>query len=204
VPPELAALLEGHPETRGVELTQGWPEKVVKLDDFRGEHRNADLVLKGTVAGKQVVISIEAKADEPFGNDTVAEHLANVQGARSNVPERVFLLCHSLFGTTYAGKKRLGSLRYQLLTATAGALVAAKNAELAVFVVHEFLTEKARPENVQRNRQDLDAFLAALLDKRSFHLTPGKLHGPINVHGGLHVPSAIPLFVGEIVRDFRG
>jgi len=205
VPPELTALLDSHPHTRGMTLSVGHPEKTTALDDFAGGKRNHDLVLVGAAGGREVCVCVEAKADEPFGAKTVAQYLASVAGTRSNVPERIRLLCEALLGKAHEEEQRFGQLRYQLLTAAAGTVIEAKGqtAQLAVFVVHEFLTDKTRVENIDRNREDLDRFLAVLLGKRSFHLTPGRLHGPIMVHGGRFVPAGVPLLVGKIARDLR-
>jgi hypothetical protein len=67
VPPEFAALLESSPAFRGLTFVQGTPEAETRLDEFRGNTRNHDLLLIGQRDGGTVVISIEAKADESFG-----------------------------------------------------------------------------------------------------------------------------------------
>ena len=47
---------------------------MTELDDFRGEPRNNDMVLLGDAAGRRIVVGLEAKADEPFG-DIIAEYI---------------------------------------------------------------------------------------------------------------------------------
>ena len=66
IPSELYAILSSHPDTIGTVIHEGLPEHKVKLDGFKGETRNTDLVLLGHTGQKSIVISIEAKADEPF------------------------------------------------------------------------------------------------------------------------------------------
>jgi hypothetical protein len=57
----------------------------IRLDDFGGEQRNSDLAILGKVSNKRLLISVEAKADESFG-EVVGEYygarlkLANLAG----------------------------------------------------------------------------------------------------------------------------
>jgi hypothetical protein len=68
VPKEVRDLLESNPQTRGVKLSDGEPEKGIVFDRAGGEPRNADVALLGTDSrGDIVAITIEAKADESFG-----------------------------------------------------------------------------------------------------------------------------------------
>ena len=76
---------------------EGKPECVIRLDDFSGEHRNCDLVVLCNVGAKRMVINVEAKADEPFG-DVIGEYFDRKAGSGSNVPERIRQLSQALFG----------------------------------------------------------------------------------------------------------
>jgi len=60
----------------------------------RGEGRNHDLALIGNIDNEQVAVTIEAKADEPFGNDTIFEYYSRAmrrreKGESTKVPERI-------------------------------------------------------------------------------------------------------------------
>lgn len=91
MPIELIDLLESSPRTRGFRPSQGFAEHVTRLDDFRGEHRNHDLVLVGANdRDDQLVIAIEAKALESFGSTTVSGQIAAGRArAGSNIEARV-------------------------------------------------------------------------------------------------------------------
>jgi hypothetical protein len=67
VPEELALLLVSRPETTGFAAGLARPEAQLRLDELAGATRNADLLLLGTASGGRTLITIEAKADEPFG-----------------------------------------------------------------------------------------------------------------------------------------
>jgi hypothetical protein len=183
-------------------IYEGYPEHKVPLDSFKGETRNTDLMLLGYTDKKAIVISIEAKADEPF-DQTIAERLNKVRGTRSNIPKRIDLLCQSLFGETVAEFPPLSELRYQLLTGVAGALIGAKKqeAEVGLFVVHEFLSEETKQEKVQENWRDFLGFIQLLPGCSNTGILEGQLIGPIHVPGGQFVPSDTPLYLGKVSRE---
>src|SRR5258706_9292143 len=84
VPPELRDLLSSHPMLGAVNLTVAIPEHKIALDRYPGETRNADLVAIGESAIGTLGVTIEAKADEPFGG-TIGATLTTAS-ARSTVP----------------------------------------------------------------------------------------------------------------------
>lgn len=100
VPAELAALFESRAETRGLTIDEVVPEHRLSFDTHGGEPRNADLVLVGHTAGSKVAVTIEAKADEPFGA-TVAQTLSDalergIQNPRSRRLRRIEDLVRAL------------------------------------------------------------------------------------------------------------
>jgi hypothetical protein len=196
VPTEILGILPSNPEFIGVDFTTAFPEHKIALDKFPGETRNADIALLGHDARGTVAVTIEAKADEPFGS-TIAEAVKGVS-ARSNLPQRIERLATAVLGHADAG---LDALRYQLLHATAASLIFAKDhdARAAVFIVFEFVGPPCLAENLSRNSTDLDLFLGALCPGTPA-LTAGDLSGPFSVPGGDRVPSGLPLYVGKAAR----
>lgn len=92
-PDELLSLLHSIPRLNKLQLIMGYPELVTPLPE-RGEGRNHDLALIGHTDKESVTITIEAKADEPFGNDSVLEYYFKAINRRKNgistrVPERI-------------------------------------------------------------------------------------------------------------------
>lgn len=195
MPHPLKALLNSHLATTSFVADVAIPEMTTLLDHFGGESRNHDLVLLGYAGTHKILISVEAKADEPFGK-TIHKELA-LASPHSNVPGRIQLLSNSIFGRSI--DTELGELRYQLLHGLAGALIEAKNqkAELAIFIVHEFISSQTNPKNVARNNTDFKKFIRAFPGLRAVTITQGKLIEGIIIEGGQYVPSDIPVLIGK-------
>lgn len=196
VPDEVVRLLETDSEFTGTELLEAYPEAAVALDDFRGNTRNADLLIVGRRSGEPVVIAVEAKADESFG-PSVGEYLAAKQATeRSNAPARIRQLSSALFG---ADPAEIQELRYQLLHAAAGTLIAAEQhgARKALFLVHQFVASTDR-RKVERNASDFEAFVRRL--GWEGEVGTGRIAGPFRVPSGGKVPSGVELFIGKVQR----
>jgi hypothetical protein len=135
-----------------VQFTQAWPEHKIQLDSYWGETRNADLAAVGKGQPGVVAMTLEAKADEPFGR-TIAAELAGA-GEGSNLPKRILSLCQSVLGRPPSA---VGGLRYQLLHAVAATLIYAKEqgAAAAVFVVYEFHGPSCSAAKLKHNAADL-------------------------------------------------
>src|SRR6266849_778066 len=86
-PRGITDLLASNPRTADVGLLEGFPEYVTPLPE-RGEGRNHDLLLRGRGGQGEVVISVEAKVDEPFGENIGAYwDKARESTAPTRVPE---------------------------------------------------------------------------------------------------------------------
>jgi len=201
VPSELRTLLDSRKETRNIAFDRGEPERVTRFDRCGGEGRNADLVLWGRCRAGKVLVSIEAKADESFG-ETAGEYMqkAVARNPRSRVPDRFDLLCRGLLGVTQASPAAR-HLRYQLLTGVAGALAEAQacGADITVFVVHEFIGS-TNPVKVAANAADLNAFVSLLSNRCVPTVSPGSLCGPFSVPGNAHFAGTNRLFIGKCRR----
>ena len=158
----------------------------ITIDRFRGEQPNIDLLLVAEDDHGPVVIAIEAKADETFGN-TLANQYRRAQARASENPRSMAVARIEDLLDRFAldiEQREVPQLRYQLLTATAAVLAEAdrRSSERAVLIVHEFVTPLTLPERRERNAADLDRFLATALDREG-HLAPGDVAGPILVQG---------------------
>jgi hypothetical protein len=218
VPHEVRDLLESNPRTRGVKLSDGEPEKGIVFDRLKGEPRNADVALLGTDSrGDIIAITIEAKADESFGptfQQAVAASVERiVSGKPSNGVSRAEALAIALLPPRRAGKTvspeertpSLGPLRYQLFTAVAGTLAFAhqSSAKLAVFIIHEFVTDCTRDEDHKANALDLNAFVSRLSDGAIRELRSGQIVGPFPVIENSYWPSKPALYIGKATKNIR-
>lgn len=202
VPDVVRAILRTHPETENLTIESAIPEAVTRLDNLRGEHRNHDLILLGKSEKKSILIAIEAKADESFGK-TIQNYLANLK-PRSMVDERIKNLANSIFGRSIDTELR--KLRYQLFHAVAGTLIEAKKreADIAIFLVHEFITPKTKCMLIERNAEDFQMFIHTFPELRTELIKYGSLLGPVKVRGGSFVPDSIPLLIGKIQTEAYG
>ena len=200
VPQELDDLLSSHDDLAGYSIFTGTPEVRVTLDNYPGETRNADMILQGRRDEEIMVISVEAKADEQF-DVTIGEKVRNAKAA-SNIPKRVDHLCRAIFTNSPEQKSSIADLRYQLLHAVAATVIAAgeRRASKALFVVHEFKTDKTDDRKIADNHTDLETFVAELTRGTTQSVNYGKAVGPISISGGEHVPTGIPLYIGNIRR----
>lgn len=196
VPPELCRLLSSHRALGTVDLVVAMPEHKIRLDRFRGETRNADMAAVGHAPAGKISVTIEAKADEPFGMTIGKRRAAITPG--SNVTRRITGLADALMGQA---RPAINGLRYQLLHGAAASLIFAREegAVAAVFIVHEFRGPTCKPENLDRNRQDFARFVSALAPGAPPPAV-GHLAGPFTLPGGGFVPAGMPLYLGKAVR----
>lgn len=209
IPPELTALFESRAETRGLLIDEVLPEHRVSFDAHGGEPRNADLALVGhTSSGSKVAVTIEAKADEPFGatvGQTVADALERaIENPRSRGVRRVEDLVRALLPPRSKGLPHVCDLRYQLLTAVAGTLAyaAMEGASLAVLIVHEFITDKTSDKRHAQNAADYERFLHRFVGNPISNDVRHSLLGPFSVPDTSPFRGT-PLLIGKLVSNCR-
>jgi len=211
VPPEVTAILETSPLTKGTILLRGQAEYVTPLPEL-GEGRNHDLWLKGSVADGSVTVCVEAKADEPFGEPIgayVEKVLAKTArlGQGTKLPQRADTLLRIIFGREASARSMPWSnLRYQLLTGVAGTAIQAgiDDSSVGVFLVHEFLTEAVdREQKVPENAAAFADFIKVLSHTSEIEVTSGKLYGPYEVRQCKHVSHDVKLLIGKITYDWN-
>ena len=207
IPPELLALLE---VLGDIDLCEGEPEAVVRVDCFGGEPPNCDLLIHGACQLGKIAIYVEAKADEPFGALVgqafdKGERINRAfdrgeQPRRSDLPEQIRGLTSAVLGKPVEDCRKL---RYQLLYGTAAALSAARkhDAVAAIFAVHEFVTECTEDAKLKKNAKDLNKFVRTLSGLRKQRVHPERLLGPFLVPGNEHIPGSVKLFIGKATRN---
>ncbi|HEY0736115.1 MAG TPA: hypothetical protein VGD69_14465 [Herpetosiphonaceae bacterium] len=197
VPIELVDLFRSHSLTSGLTIRSVLPEVETKLDAFRGKGRVHDLVLLADGPAGSTLVAIEAKARESFGPTIDRAHAQSLQRPGSNAAQRIEQLTQAIFGRPLDNTLR--SLRYQLVHAVAGTVIQARQerARLAVFVIHEFVSDTKLATS---NHADLQRFLRLLPgDKAAMTLGLDPfLDGPYHVPGGEYVPGDMPLLIGRV------
>jgi hypothetical protein len=207
-PDELRALLEAKFGT-GIIFDEAKPECIIELDDLGGEHRNCDLVVLCNVGAKRMVISVEAKADEPFSDligkyyDQRAAPSPDGLPSRSNVPARIRQLSQALFGRE--PDEAIRRLRYQLLHAAAATLIGAKEngAGVGLFLIHEFHSASLNRDKLTQNATDWENFVHAFPELATVRIEGNQILGPVSIAGGGRVPHTVPMHLGKLVSELR-
>jgi hypothetical protein len=202
-PSDLLTLLATIPQLSHLHFLLGYPERRVHFDNAPGEPRNTDLALLCDGPGGRVAISIDAKADESFGRALGDEIVVAASqwafSERAAKLKRLQFLVATLLSSRRDGQARLSELRYQLLTAIAGAwaFAAENDAPVAVFVVHEFLPTDPDLARVRENERDLDQALTRITANQVTSLRPGQLLGPLLVPSNPAWPGVHHWYVGK-------
>jgi hypothetical protein len=142
--PELVRLtLDTAPALAGAKLIEGFFERECSLGDG-GRHSQTDLLALLSVSNKLVVMSVEGKVDEPFGELVIDELKAPTPLKKARI-ERL----SAIFGLS---PKTAEPLRYQLIHRTAAAIYEAQrfHAQTAVMMVHSFDGGDAGAEDYMR------------------------------------------------------
>jgi hypothetical protein len=210
MPRALKDMLDSRLETSRMAVDGVFPECQIPFDSRAGEPRNADLAFVGRRGEAKVAVTIEAKADEPYGA-TIAKTACDaferrIVNPRSQGVERIVDLITSLLPPWEKGCPHVEGLYYQLLTATAGSIAYARihGAAIAVMIIHEFRTEKTDDALHGRNEEAYSAFLHRIRGSAPSQDELGSLLGPFLVPGTPLFDSPPALYIGKIVTDLRG
>lgn len=178
------------------------PEYETTFDSNGGKGRNHDLLILAKNENKQsVVVSIESKADEPFG-ETISETIKAAEKRKKKTPNskgliRISELRNALFGKE--DDNQLG-LRYQLLTAVAGTIAEAKkqNAKSAIFLIQTFISEEIDNKKHLQNQMDLNSFITLFSKSEYTELPNNQLIGPFNItEDTKHLSKDVNLWIGK-------
>lgn len=209
LPPEVASALNSNVHLGAVSEWQLEPEARLRFDGYAGEVRNSDLAGVAHTTSGPVLLAVEAKADETFGETLQAatgSAVANLVGNRASqgLP-RIHQLVLAVLGTREEGRREALKLRYQLLTATAGALCEAerRKCRAAVLLVHEFRSAQTSDKKLKANATDLEAFVAWVSQGQVASVRDGEIVGPFMLPGVPLFSDALPLYLGKAVRDIR-
>lgn len=187
----------------GVCIDVVYPEHVTHFDANGGNGRNHDLLIIGKdKANKKVVISVESKADEPFGKyiseykKEIAKKIAG--GINTNAGKRINELLPAIVLDKYSSQT--DQIRYQLLTAIAGTFAEAKeqNAETAIFIIQTFISKEINKDKHEQNQKDLNYFLNLISDGKYSTIKDGDLLNIGKFPGNNSGLDKIELYIGKI------
>jgi hypothetical protein len=211
LPDGLQSLLSGSPAFGQVLEWTAEPEVRLPFDASRGEPRNTDLLVQARDSHGKYLIAVEAKADESFGGTVSRTRAAAEKRApdnpRSNRIARLNGLLAGILGHKDGETTANGTLRYQLLTAAAGAVNAARTrgCDRVLLLVHEFTSDATTDAKHAANDRDLAAFISVMSRDSVRNVESGRMHGPFLVPGvPMFEPPVPSLYVGKVVSNIRG
>lgn len=149
-----------------------------------------------------VLISIESKADESFGEIIKGYYLRKIvdriNGVPTKAPDRIEKLLNNVFERSI--DLEVFNLRYQLLHAIAGIVAEAnrRNIKRSIFVVNTFCSQddkKFSLDKHKRNMNDLDQFIRYLSNNSIDNISNDELLGPFNTMNNKHLSSKIDLYI---------
>jgi len=114
-------------------------------------------------------------------------------------------LAASILGPRAKGDPQIGKLRYQLLTAVAGALREGekRSAPRVVVLIHEFTTDVTTDRKLAANAADLTLFVRRLSHGAVTEVHPGTLYGPFPVPGVPLFTDPPQLYIGKACVNLR-
>ncbi len=169
MPGEVRDILQADGIFPDVVVQEAVPELVTPLPE-RGEGRNHDLWALCEAEEKKFTLCIEAKADEPFGTETVGSYWRSARnrqdkGERTGVPGRISAMLRMVgVDCSDADECAWAEIPYQLLTAVCGTALQAERdgSGVGVMVVHEFQTWETCEEKHQLNGKAFGCFVELL------------------------------------------
>lgn len=185
---DLEDLLGSFCAFKGISFNKASPEFQSKFDEYKGNGRQHDLLVLASHNKERILISIEAKVDESFG-DIIKDYyikkiVSRIKGERTNAPDRVEELIKNIFEENI--KVAVFDLRYQLLHAIAGTIAEAKRqkAKTAIFVINTYCSKDEKvfsPVKHQNNMKDLNQFVSYLSKNQITNIGCDELQGPFNI-----------------------
>lgn len=210
LPDEVLQAFQKNPMFGTIASWHAEPEVRLPFDQSGREPRNSDLVVEAHDEYGAFLIAVEAKADEPFGENS-AQKLADaldrlLTKPRSKEFRRMEQLCTAILGPRMQRDVPLKDIRYQLLTATAGTIceAARRGIDRAVFLVQEFVTDQTRDSKHLANQMDLDLFVRRISHGTYASVPCGEIIGPMALPGAPLFSNSMRFFIGKVSRNIRG
>lgn len=179
--------------SKDLTFSHAFPEMATKFDDFRRPRIN-DLCVYALEGNKQVLISIEGKADEPFGNYVYQEWAVSIKRKITKSSSKGIDRLIGLY-ERFDKKAIFLKLRYQLTYWLAGVIDEAERNKIdTVFlIVQEFHSKDTAEKKRKINEQDLNCFVNFISRSDFENVNKNEIVGPIKNQFTKH----INLYIGK-------
>lgn len=178
------------------------PEYISTFDGYGGNGRNHDLLILAKNENQEsVVISVESKVDESFG-DAISKTIQNAEKRKKEKPNskglnRITDLRIALFGKEDDSQL---NLMYQFLTAVAGTVAEAKKlkAKSAVFLIQTFISDEIDIKKHSQNQNDLNSFVTLFSKSEYSGIQNNELLGPFKIISKTeYLQDDIDIYIGK-------
>ena len=171
------------------------PEIATKFDNYKNARKN-DLCIFASSRNRQVLISIEGKADEPFGDNLFGQQWINSINEVNSSSKKL----NRIVGLyqRFDQQNDILKLRYQLTYWLAGSIDEAirNNIDTVYLIVQEFHSDQTTNKKVTTNKNDLDNFIEFISKSRYKTVEPNKVIGPVSNE----FTKNINLFIGKFQK----
>lgn len=190
------------PALPGLVIDEAVAEAQVAFDAYPGGVRNHDVLAYGHVAAGGVVVGVEGKVNESL-DATITRKYEDVArplppGKSTNLGKRVDALLLAIAGRSLQDDPSLGAVRYQLFSAVAGTLAAAREHTVAVAVVVHLIRSPLAEDAKFAAAHAAVADFAQALDLDA----DGPVIGPLTLHAehgsGLAVAHPVPCWLAVV------
>ena len=204
-PEKLTEVLEAADGLGGFTIESAEAEAQTAFDAYGGP-RNHDLLVRGEAEQGKVVVGVEGKASETYGQKiggyAKAAAAKEADDQPTNAPARLREVTEAITWTAFEPGDGRDDLRYQLFSGIAGTLAAARQAPqagVAVFFVQQFLTDAVDEGARERNTKDLDQFMDEVFGEAEKRPAgDGWVAGPFHIRAGTErLSEAIPLYIAK-------
>jgi hypothetical protein len=156
------------------------PEYESAFDSY-GSPRQHDLLISS--ADSKTVITIEGKADEPFGKMSFDENFNDAfNKKKQNDDSKAFDRMVNLAENYFKKNEKIKNIMYQLAYWFSGSIcdVIKFDAEKVVMVLQEFRSKLTTLENLDRNHQEFEKFVEFISTEQYSSIKNKQILGPIN------------------------
>jgi hypothetical protein len=177
-----------------------YPEHKTRFDDYHGP-RNHDLFTVMTDETGPLVISIEAKVDEPFSSYLIGDYYSmsmskKITNNQTFVPERINQLLSNIFSYPYF--EDILGIQYQLFPALMGLITECveKNIMNGLLLIHQFIPQNCDIEKIEMNNNHLVKFIK--------YLFIGNGRSPFNGNDENYIVGPIRISHFELLNIYLG
>ncbi len=189
-----------NPLDPNIQFETAYPEHPTKFDDYARPRIN-DLCIYAKGCEKGFLISIEGKADEPYGTNYFLQEFQNsIIEKQKNINSKKLNRTIELFNR-FSNNDMLLAIRYQLLYWLAGSIDEAKRNNISdvVLISQEFHSDITSEEKIALNANDLNGFVSFVCEKEITEIYHGDILGPFNNK----FTQGINLYFGKYVIDIK-